>query len=81
MSLQEGWRAIDRAALPDFVALCERIEDRFLHAAAGIQLVLDGEGNDEITNRELSCTTRCATTPRFAAVRSYQAHTPLGYAP
>jgi hypothetical protein len=42
MHFQEGWNAMNRAVVADFVALCKRLEDEFMNAAAAIQLVLDG---------------------------------------
>ena len=44
MHFREGWNAIDRADIPGFVALCERIEDDFQLKAGAIQLHLDGHG-------------------------------------
>jgi hypothetical protein len=42
MDFREGWSAINRAAVPDFVALCKRIEHEFTVNASAIQLILDG---------------------------------------
>jgi len=42
MHFREGWNAINRAAVSDFVALCERIEHEFTVKASAIQLILDG---------------------------------------
>jgi hypothetical protein len=41
MHFREGWNAINRAVVPDFVALCERIENDFHQWATGIQVMLD----------------------------------------
>ncbi len=42
MHFREGWGAMDRAVVPDFVALCKRVEDDFMLKAGAIQLGLDG---------------------------------------
>jgi hypothetical protein len=42
MHFREGWNAINRAAVPDFVALCARIEDALQLRAGAIQMILDG---------------------------------------
>jgi hypothetical protein len=51
MQFREGWNAINRAAVPDFVALCERIEQSFHVTAGAIELFLDGRSPDELTGR------------------------------
>ncbi|HEY2209865.1 MAG TPA: hypothetical protein VGH26_11320 [Gaiellaceae bacterium] len=49
MQFREGWNAINRAAVPDFVALCKRVEDEFTLEAGAIQLVLDGHEPSDIS--------------------------------
>lgn len=41
MHFREGWNAINRAVVPDFVALCERLENDFQLNAAAIHMILD----------------------------------------
>ena len=41
MHFREGWDAINRAVVPDFVALCERMENDFQLNAGAIQMILD----------------------------------------
>jgi hypothetical protein len=42
MHFREGWNAMNRAVVPDFVALCKRLEDEFMLTASSIQLLVDG---------------------------------------
>lgn len=42
IAIREDWYPMSRDVVPDFVALCKRVEDGLLHAAGGLQLVLDG---------------------------------------
>lgn len=42
MLFREGWNAMNRAVVPDFVALCDRIEKNFHATAGAIKMMLDG---------------------------------------
>jgi hypothetical protein len=40
---EEGWNAISRAAVPDFVALCDRTATLFDAGAVNIQMMFEGD--------------------------------------
>ena len=43
MHFRESWNALNREVVPEFVALCYRIEDDFVKDAGAIQLLVDGQ--------------------------------------